>query len=273
MQLLCAAVAEFALTDAPVSGVSTNTRHAVEVTRTKAARLVVYLVSRPLAIWPSQFIANLQSRVIDTLLFCVLHRRPSTQPPLLDLLVSLIQASVTTKSEQTAVASATVTTSPQRAGIGGVSDTPLFARLILAALTLQLDVAALRKWVSVITMCLPYIQEQISAVSPAHRSDNDLDLMTTLVVPCMQSLRLLLSQCAEYFARSNGLQHEQHLSVKHQLSKHILPLFAIPAASESPVKDSDEDHAKPMMNIDVLVALLDAFELFLTLALKNADRH
>ncbi|KAJ1945680.1 hypothetical protein EC988_005702, partial [Linderina pennispora] len=268
MQLLCAAVAEFALTDAPASGVATSTRHAVEVTRTKAARLVGYLVSRPPVAWPTQFIASLQSRVIDTLLFCVLHRRPSIQPPLLELLVSLIQASVTTRSEQTTVSAAA--SSQERAGLGGVSDSPLFARLVLAALTLQLDVAALRKWVSVITTCLPYIQEQISAVSPANRND-DLDPMTTLVVPCVQSLRLLLSQCAEYFARSNGLQHEQHLSVKHQLSKRILPLFAIPAASESLVKD-DDDHTKPTMNIDVLVTLLDAFELFLTLALKNADR-
>ncbi|KAJ1959375.1 hypothetical protein GGI12_004368, partial [Dipsacomyces acuminosporus] len=270
LQILVSAAAEFALTDAPTTAVSKSAKRAIEATRARASRLISYLVSRPAVLWPPQFISKLQGRVVDSLLFSVLHRRASIQPPLLDLFVSLVETSLSTDKEMVSTSSAS-THKSKVSGIGDATVLPLFSRMVLSALTLQLDTVALRKWVSVIEVCLPYIQQHVAAGS-GHGDAHDL--MRMLVLPCIHSLRLLLSQCSEYFAKSNGLSVTKHKSTKKQLYKHLLPLFAIPAVVSSQKDGGQENEAaaNESMNIDVLTILLDAFDIFLSICLKHADK-
>ncbi|KAJ2721382.1 hypothetical protein GGI07_003993, partial [Coemansia sp. Benny D115] len=261
LQVVASASIEFALTDVPPQ--SNHSFSAVESMRAKAAELAVNILSCGGVAWPTKYISRLQSRVVDTLLFCVLHHRITIQPPLLELFGSLVRASVGISGELLTTVS-DEGRSTRAAGIGAISDLTLFSRLVLAAITMQMSMVALSRWVKTIELCLPHIQEHIST-SPLSATE-DQDLMRILVLPCLHSLRLLLSQCAEYFARSNDLQMISHRNAtRKQLRKRLLPLFAIPAETFEAENDVG-------MSVDVLGVLLDAFDLFLTLSLRNADR-
>ncbi|KAI7822798.1 Dopey, N-terminal-domain-containing protein [Kickxella alabastrina] len=265
LQVLVSTAIEFALTDAPTN--ASNNASSVEIMRAKAVSLAVQLVSQYQVSWPTAYIAKLQTRVVDALLFCVLHRHIPIQPPLLDLFGSLVRANVSSSSDvSAATALAAKGKGTRAAGIGAISDLNLFSRLVLAALTMQLSTVALSKWVKTIRLCLPYIQDYISATT-RNFSTEDQDLMRILALPCLHALRLLLSQCSEYFARSNDLHvKSRRRTTRHQLRQRLIPLFAIPSDSMDKV-DNDSG-----MSIHVLSILLDAFDLFLTLCLRNPDR-
>ncbi|KAJ1799857.1 hypothetical protein LPJ59_001537 [Coemansia sp. RSA 2399] len=278
LQTLLLIVMEFALTDAPIgSDASSLAVQTIEQTRAKAADLAAYLVSNPSVVWPAAYIADIQERVVGSLLYCVLYNKPSMQPPLLELFTQLVKAKV--HSDDSGLA--TVAGKPEQyrdaanpaAGISGIPTLSIFSRLVLAAFTMQIDMVALSKWLRAITVCLPFIQEHISATPIG--SSEDRDLMQSLVLPCIHTLRLLLSQCSEYFAWSNELSVTRNsLLTRHQLRKRLLPLFAVPATdiqSQHALKDGEEGQ-KETMCIDVLTVLLDTFDLFLSLCLKNMDR-
>ncbi|KAJ1819985.1 hypothetical protein LPJ75_001054, partial [Coemansia sp. RSA 2598] len=281
IQVLLSTAVEFALTDAP-NGTDADFS-AIDSMRAKAASLASYLVSCPLVLWPVSYISRLQTRVIDALLFGVLYRRISIQVPLLDLFSALVSAKVTTDPGQMTTAAAAKTKAASMAGVSSIADLTLFSRLVLAALTMQLSVVALSKWVKTVRHCLPSIQEHIASggISVAE----DRDLMRSLTLPCLHSLRLLLSQCSEYFAKKNDLQVVSRRTItRRQLRRRLIPLFAIPSevhngdeheaghGNGDAVADGHGDgDASSCMSIDALTVLLDAFDLFLSLSLRNAD--
>ncbi|KAJ2050680.1 hypothetical protein GGI08_005436, partial [Coemansia sp. S2] len=235
LQLLVAVAAEFALTDTAPDG-------SIEATRARAAELASYLLSQPQVLWPSQFIASLQGRLVDSLLYCVLYRRTLVQPQLLDFFGSLCRAHVSEDK--------TASKEGKPAGIAAIPDLTLFSRLVLSALTMQMSMVALSKWVKVLDTLVPYIQDHIS---------HDDHLMRLLVLPCVHALRMLLSQSADYFGHSAG----RHSSIGQRLYNRLLPLFVVPALS---VETGD------MMSVGVLTTLLDAFDMFLSLSLRNVDK-
>ncbi|KAJ2697412.1 hypothetical protein FB645_005930 [Coemansia sp. IMI 203386] len=261
MQVLLSTAVEFALTDAPNG--ADDGFSAVDSMRAKAASLAAYLVARPLVVWPIAYISKLQTRVIDALLYCVLYRRISIQPPLLDLFGSLVCAQVTPDpGQRTTVALNKAKPTPVvAAGVSAINDLALFSRLVLAALTMQLSIVALSKWVKTIRLCVPSIQEHISSCGMG--VSDDRDLMRSMALPCLHSLRLLLSQSSEYFAKTNDLEVVSRREITgRQLRRRLVPLFAIPS-------ETQEDSG--CMSIDALTVLLDAFDLFLSLGLRNAD--
>ncbi|KAJ1644296.1 hypothetical protein LPJ64_004018 [Coemansia asiatica] len=276
MQVLVSTAAEFALTDAP--NCTETDSSAVDSMRAKATSLASYLVSRSLVLWPVSFISKLQTRVIDALLFCVLYHRISIQPPLLDLFSALVCAKVNLDPGQTVTvpaSAATAAAAPAMAGVSAIADLTLFSRLVLAALTMQLSIVALSKWVKTIRLCLPSIQDHIS--SGGVSVSEDRDLMRSLALPCLHSLRLLLSQCSEYFAKANDLQFAatRRRVTRRQLQRRLVPLFAIPSEAHAGDCENengiDNDDGSSCMSIDALAVLLDAFDLFLSLCLRNAD--
>ncbi|KAJ2396426.1 hypothetical protein GGF41_008604, partial [Coemansia sp. RSA 2531] len=113
-----------------------------------------------------------------------------------------------------------------------------------------MSMVALSKWVKVLDTLVPYIQDHIS---------HDDHLMRLLVLPCVHALRMLLSQSADYFGHSAG----RHSSIGQRLYNRLLPLFVVPALS---VETGD------MMSVGVLTTLLDAFDMFLSLSLRNVDK-
>ncbi|KAJ1666243.1 hypothetical protein IW140_003231 [Coemansia sp. RSA 1813] len=275
LQTLLLIIAEFALTDAPIgSDASSVAVQTIEQTRAKAADLAAYLVSNPSVVWPAAYIADIQERVIGSLLYSVLYNKPSMQPPLLDLFTQLVMAKVHSDGDLAAiVAKPDHYKDPAKpAGISGIPTLSIFSRLVLAAFTMQIDMVALSKWVRAITVCLPFIQEHISATPIG--SSEDQDLMQSLVLPCIHTLRLLLSQCSEYFAWTNELSVTRNsLLTRRQLHKRLLPLFAIPATdTPQPHGSKDDEGQKETMSIDVLTVLLDTFDLFLSLCLRNMDK-
>ncbi|KAJ2558721.1 hypothetical protein EV175_000661 [Coemansia sp. RSA 1933] len=275
LQTMLLIVMEFVLTDAPIgSDTMSAAVRTIEQTRAKAADLASYLVSSPSVVWPAAYIADIQERVIGSLLYSVLYNKPSMQPPLLDLFTQLVKVKVHSDGDQ-----ATIPGRPEQyrdaakcAGISGIPTLAIFSRLVLAAFTMQINMVALSKWVRAITVCLPFIQDHISATPIG--SSEDRDLMQSLVLPCIHTLRLLLSQCSEYFAWSNELNVSRNsLLTRRQLLKRLLPLFAIPATDIQPHGlESEEAGQKETMSIDVLMVLLDTFDLFLSLCLKNMDK-
>ncbi|KAJ2518045.1 hypothetical protein H4217_003580 [Coemansia sp. RSA 1939] len=278
LQTLLLIVVEFALTDAPTGSgaLLPAVGQAVEQTRTKAAELAAYLVSsNSSVVWPAAYIADTQERVIASLLYSVLYNKPSVQPPLLDLFTQLVKVSVHNNGDLTTMAAKSeyVKETKRVAGISSISTLPIFSRLILAAFTMQIDMVALSKWVRTVTVCLPFIQDHISATPIG--SSEDRDLMQLLVLPCVHMMRLLLSQCSEYFAWSNeaGLTQNNNRRARQQLRKKLLPLFAIPANGAHSHEPSDrEEKQRGAMTISVLTVLLDTFDLFLSLCLKNMDK-
>ncbi|KAJ2007301.1 hypothetical protein GGI04_001560 [Coemansia thaxteri] len=267
LQTLASVMTELALTDATLDSDSEATVQAPEAIRSKAADLVAYLLAYPRVMWPPRYVARLQERLVDSLLYCVLHSRTLIQSPLLDLFVRLCQARV--RSDDGAITMACKEgTKPVFAGISAISDLTLLSRLILAALTMQMSVAPLSKWVSVLTASLPYIQGHIASQGNSVQSEQDLMLL--LVLPCVHALRLLLSQCAEYFGRIHGLPVAHHKSTGQQLYKRLLPLFVVPTSTL--LASSRETSHQEAMSVDVLTTLLDAFDIFLSLCLRNADK-
>ncbi|KAJ2716111.1 hypothetical protein H4R19_000830 [Coemansia spiralis] len=252
LQALASAAADFALAD------STTASDEVDATRAKAAALAAFLVSRPGVAWPPAYIAAIRRRVVDALLYCVLHQRTAVQPPLLDLLASLVNARVGS-GDATATVAVDAASKATLAGVGSGDELRLLSRLVLAAFSMQLDIVALSKWAGFVRESLPHIQQHIS-----DGAAGDGDLMRWMVLPSLHMLRLSLSQCSLYFARSNGLAHGRHRRTTSQLWRRLVPLFVVPVTSGGT--------AAPAMSVDVLVALLDAFDLFLGLCLKNADR-
>ncbi|KAJ2336384.1 hypothetical protein GGI00_000861, partial [Coemansia sp. RSA 2681] len=259
LQVLVLVAAEFALTDSAPS--AAYMVQATEAARARAAELAAYLVAQPRVLWPPQYVASLQGRLIDSLLYCVLYRRTLVQPPLLDFFASLCRANVSSTADGATTVGSKEGLKPTPAGIAALPDLTLLSRLVLAALTMQMTMVVLSKWAKVLATITPYIQDQISAPS-----NSDQDLVRMLVLPCVHALRMLLSQCAEYFGRAT----EQHSAARHgsagrQLYKRLLPLFVVPA-----LPSADEPH--DAMSVGVLTTLLDAFDLFLSLSLRNADR-
>ncbi|KAJ2486950.1 hypothetical protein IWW37_005432 [Coemansia sp. RSA 2050] len=255
LQVLVLVVAEFALTDAAPTE---DFAQAIEATRARAAELASYLLAQRQVQWPPQFIGGLQGRLIDSLLYCVLYRRTLVQPLLLDLFASLCRVSICSEDSATTVASK----EGQKlkiAGITAVPDLTLLSRLVLAALTMQMSMVTLNKWVKVLAAIMPYIQDHITM-------HGDQDLMRLLVLPCVHALRMLLSQCAEYFGHANEHSIARHSTSGQQLYKRLLPLFVVPATAFSTEEQQDS------MSVDILAALLDAFDMFLSLSLKNVDK-
>ncbi|KAJ1730347.1 hypothetical protein LPJ61_003061 [Coemansia biformis] len=252
LQALLSAAVDFALAD------SATAVDGVDATRARAAELAAFLVARPGVAWPLTYIAAIRKRVIDALLYCVLHQRTAVQPPLLDLLASLVNARVRS-DEAPGTAAVDMAAKARLAGIGSGEDLRLVSRLVLAAFSMQLDIVALSKWAGFVRACQPHIQQSISAGAAGESG-----LLSWMALPCLHMLRLILSQCSYYFGRSNGLAHARHRRTPSQLWRRLVPLFVAPAAST--------EAAAPAMSVDVLVALLDAFDFFLALCLKNADR-
>ncbi|KAJ2874088.1 hypothetical protein GGH93_002679 [Coemansia aciculifera] len=238
LQVLVAVAAEFALTDTAPKG-------SIEATRARAAELASYLLAQPQVLWPSQFITSLQGRLVDSLLYCVLYRRTLVQPQLLDFFASLCRAHVS--EDKTTVASK----EGRPVGIAAIPDLTLFSRLVLAALTMQMSMVALSKWVKALTALVPFIQDHIS---------HDDQLMRLLILPCVHALRMLLSQCAEHFGPEMATRHGL---IGQRLYNRLLPLFVIPAFSAE---------TGDTMSVGVLTTLLDAFDMFLSLSLRNVDK-
>ncbi|KAJ2840771.1 hypothetical protein FBU31_000134 [Coemansia sp. 'formosensis'] len=258
LQVLVAVAAEFALTDAAPNE---DTIQAIEATRARAAELASYLLMQPQVLWPPQFIASLQGRLVDSLLYCVLYRRTLVQPLLLDFFASLCRTSVCGEDSMITVASKDGQR-PALAGIAAIPDLTLLSRLVLAALTMQMSMVALSKWVKVLAIIVPYVQDHVNA-------PGDQELMRLLVLPCVHALRMLLSQCAEYFGRANELSVTSHSSIGKQLYKRLLPLFVVPAtAFSAETREAQQD----AMSVGVLTTLLDAFDMFLSLSLRNVDK-
>ncbi|KAJ2161800.1 hypothetical protein GGF46_001222, partial [Coemansia sp. RSA 552] len=188
----------------------------VTMVRARAARLVTFLINHQPC--PEPLAARLQVRFADALLLCIVHGQSAMQPPLLEVLGALV---VTHASSLGHAAS--------------------FSRLILAAFTLQLDPAALGPWVQFVRLCEPYIRGS---------------LVRSLVLPCLDALRLLLAHCA---FRLTCVPSSEPSSAATLLHRRLSPQFAVPPhAYDSPV------------SVDVLAVLLDALDLFLGLCLRNA---
>ncbi|KAJ2415941.1 hypothetical protein GGI10_001336 [Coemansia sp. RSA 2530] len=259
LQVLVMVAAEFALTDAAPKE---DYAQAIEATRARAAELASYLLAQRQVLWPSQFIGSLQGRLVDSLLYCVLYRRTLVQPLLLDLFASLCRVSIC--SDDSAITVAKKEGSKQKvAGITVVPDLTLLSRLVLAALTMQMSMVTLSKWVKVLAAIIPCIQDHIAM-------HGDQDLMRLLVLPCVHALRMLLSQCAEYFGRANEHSITRHSTSGQQLYKRLLPLFVVPATAFS--AETPAEVQQNSMSVGVLTALLDAFDMFLSLSLKNVDK-
>ncbi|KAJ2621596.1 hypothetical protein GGI26_003929 [Coemansia sp. RSA 1358] len=269
LQTLLLITMEFVLTDAPSGGeTSAITIKSIEQTRARAAELATYIVSRPLVTWPAAYIGDIQERVIESLLYSVLYSRSSMQPPLLDLFIQLVKAHVHDEDDLARTPDIERGHAKRQAGISEIPTLSIFSRLVLAAFTLQIDMVALSRWVKALTQCLPFIQGHVS-VTPAG-SNEEHDLMRSLVLPCLHTLRLLLSQCSEYFSRPNELDVAKNNLTRRQLYKRLIPLFAIPATDlQSSAKDESK---KDTMSVDVLTVLLDAFDIFLSICLRNIDK-
>ncbi|KAJ2307869.1 hypothetical protein IWW55_000746, partial [Coemansia sp. RSA 2706] len=248
MQVVALAALEFALTGASAKS---SALAAVEATRARAAELVAFVVSRPGVAWPAAVVAGMQARTVDALLHCVLHGRAAMQLPLLDLLSALISTQVHTRGGQTLADTPGVATA---AGIA--SDVRVFSRLVLAAFTMQLDVVALSRWAQFLHDAVPFVQQLVGA---------EHDVLRWLVLPCLHMLRLVLAQCACCFARparvSAAARHQRTSS--QLLLRELVPLFAIPTSAA--------DKRPAHVTVDVLTALLDAFDVLLALSLRNAD--
>ncbi|KAJ2188091.1 hypothetical protein EV181_002407, partial [Coemansia sp. RSA 532] len=249
MQVAVLSALDFALTDAPADS---RLAADVDATRARAAELAVFVVTRPGVVWPAPLVADMQARTVDALLYCVLNGRTAMQLPLLDLLTSLIGTQVHTRGPQTMQFAANSTS----AGIA--ADPRMFSRLVLAAFTMQLDVVALSRWVQFLHAAVPFIQQRVDA---------EHSVLRWMVLPSLHTLRLVLAQCAVCFARPGAVKMTRHRrSTSTQLFRRLVPLFVIPVAA-----DKASTNTLPI-TVDVLTALLDAYDVFLTLCLRNIDR-
>ncbi|KAJ1870875.1 hypothetical protein LPJ55_004307 [Coemansia sp. RSA 990] len=246
MQVMALAALEFALTDAPEKSSAVAD---IDATRARAGELAASLIARAGVVWPAAQIADMQSRTVDALLYCVLHGRFAMQPPLLDLLSSLIQAQVHSQGSLTMAHS-------QGATIAGLaSDIRIFSRLMLAAFTLQLDVVALSRWAQFLQFVIPFAQRHVAA---------EHSVLQWMALPCLHTLRMVVVQCAWYAVHPSKLRiTPRHRRTSSQLLKRLVPLFAIP----TDVKREDS----AVVTADVLLALLDAFDAMLSLCLRNKD--
>ncbi|KAJ2450431.1 hypothetical protein EV183_004307 [Coemansia sp. RSA 2336] len=246
MQVVALAALEFALTDAPEKSSAVAD---IDMTRARAGELAASLISRAGVVWPAAQIADMQSRTVDALLYCVLHGRSAMQPPLLDLLSSLIQAQVHSQGSLTVAHSHGATVA------GLASDIRIFSRLMLAAFTLQLDVVALNRWAQFLQFVIPFAQRHVAA---------EHSVLQWMALPCLHTLRMVVVQCAWYVAHPSKLRiTPRHRRTSSQLLKRLVPLFAIP----TDVKREDT----AVVPADVLLALLDAFDALLSLCLRNKD--
>ncbi|KAJ2806319.1 hypothetical protein H4R20_001732, partial [Coemansia guatemalensis] len=260
LHVVAATAAEVALTDASASS-TPDERDAVELTRARGAELAAFLLARPGVVWPLAFVGALQRRTVDALLFSVLHGRAAVQPPLLDLLAALADAQVDDApalgGDDSVATTSFVKHSgavPAAAGLAPLGDVRVFARLVLAALALQLDAVALGRWARFIATALPHVQPLLERAPGG-------GMMQLLVLPCLQALRLVLRQCAACFARLNGVASVRPCHAQRLLHARLTPLFTI-SGDALPIPD---------VGVDVLLALLDVFDALLTLCLRNAD--
>ncbi|KAJ2824204.1 hypothetical protein IWW50_003440, partial [Coemansia erecta] len=247
-QVLALAALDFALADAPAGSPAADQ---VDSTRSRAAELVVFVVTRPGVVWPAPLVADMQARTVDALLYCVLHSRTAMQLPLLDLLTALVGAQTHAKGPQT------VPFAANAAPAGLPADARVFSRLVLAAFTMQLDVVALSRWAQFLHVIVPFIQQRVAVES---------NVLGWMVLPCLHTLRLVLAQCAACFARSGAASVTRHRrSMSSQLFRRLIPLFAIPPGL------SDPGTPGSAVTVDVLTALLDAYDVLLALCLRNAE--
>ncbi|KAJ2077125.1 hypothetical protein H4R24_005314 [Coemansia sp. RSA 988] len=260
LHVLAATAANVALADVSASS-TPDERDAVELMRTQGADLAAFLIARPGVAWPAAFVGALQRRTVDALLFSVLHGRTAIQPPLLDLLAALTEAQVDDAQvlggDESAATTSIVKSSgpaPVTAGLALLGDVRVFARLVLAALTMQLDAVALGRWARFVAATLPHMQPLLERAPGG-------GLLQLLVLPCLQALRLVLRQCAACFSRLNGITCTCPRYAQRLLHTHLSPIFVV----------SVDAPPTPDVGVDVLLALLDIFDALLTLCLRNSN--
>ncbi|KAJ1722421.1 hypothetical protein LPJ53_003147 [Coemansia erecta] len=240
LQLVVSAGVEVAVTGGGGGGAT----GACEELRVRAAGLAAFGAAQ--GAWAVAYLAALQARVADALLFAVLHKRASVQAALLDLLCALVQARVQGGAGHEPTA--------------GILCAPaLFAKMVLAALTVQRGVAPLRRWVLALRACLPAVQRLVDAPL------DSVDVLQALALPCLRALLLLLAQCAGGKGDQDGGG-----GGGGGLRQHMAAVFAVPV--DAAKEEGGEDGEDEIVGVDGVAVLLDALDILLALCLSNAER-